>query len=85
VKITVYSADRAGDTWDVATFSQPLMALWVLEVLRVKKPCHCHGIYDKDDPERGDIQLQLEELLTEAEARQVLDFEDIAKGATSAT
>lgn len=62
-RYVVYAADRAGDTWDVGVYHEPLTALWVLEAQRRLKPMLAFGVYDGDDPERGDIQLALEELL----------------------
>jgi hypothetical protein len=59
----IYGADRAGCVWDVGLFHEPLTALWVLEAQRLLHPDYAYGVYDLDDPERGDIQFELEEAL----------------------
>lgn len=74
----VTGADRAGETWLVGLFYEPLTALWVLDVQRYKHPDAVFGVHQHNDPEDGDITLELEEMLeSEAEVaalcRKTLD------------
>lgn len=65
MKPTVYSADRAGNVWDVGEYSTSLAALWVLHAQQLLRPHEVHGLYDSDNPEGGDIQHILEEQLAD--------------------
>jgi hypothetical protein len=59
----VTGADRSGETWTVGEFHDSLSALWVLNVQQLKRPDDVYGVHDKDNPEGGDIQITLEEML----------------------
>ena len=64
--LTIYGADLAGDCWDQReTYTDPREALTALETLRHTRPQIVWGVYDSDDPERGDIELELEEAVEE--------------------
>ncbi len=59
----VYSADRSGQSWDVFTTSSETRVLSVLEARRKASPGQVHGVYDLDDPERGDVEDEIQEAL----------------------
>ena len=59
----VYAADSAGNDWTVGEYMEALTALWVLSVQQRVYPDRVFGIYEKDEPVNGDIQLDLEEML----------------------
>lgn len=63
-RYTVYSVLADGNPWNVLTTENPLEALAALKAERetyANNRHHHHGIFDQDDPERGDIQNLLEE------------------------
>jgi len=66
-RYTVYTVLGDGNPYDVLTTEDPLAALQALEAQQAKysKPdasVHIHsGIFDPDDPERGDVQDECEE------------------------
>ncbi len=66
LKYTIYAADRAGESWDVAQLSDSAMALLVLGIYRNKHPEWVFGAYDTDNVEGGDIEAELEELVAAA-------------------
>jgi hypothetical protein len=78
----VYGADRAGCTWDVGIYHEPLTTLWVLEAQRLLNPHNLYGVCDHDNPENGDCQLDLEELL--AFDVQYLSFDETINAAVAA-
>jgi hypothetical protein len=66
---TIYEADPAG-AGDVFSTSDPFTALKQLEKFRVESKTNgrsnrAYGVYDKDEPERGDAEMLLEEMLYE--------------------
>ena len=61
----VMSADRSGNCWEVARYTDALAALTKVEWLRQDYPHNVHMVNDSEDPERGDIQLDLEEIVAE--------------------
>lgn len=66
--ITVYGVDRAGTPWDEReNIPDASEALTLLERLRSEQPNNVYGVFDADDPERGDIEMELEEAIYEAE------------------
>ncbi len=77
---TVFSVLGDGNQFNVLTTWDPRAALAKLKAEQEKYAGHrhhAHGIYDADDPEAGDLELRLEELLVEelpeAEARRDAD------------
>lgn len=63
LKYTVFACDRAGTPWDVATMSEPSLALATVRLCREKKWPNerVFGVFETDDPEKGDVELELEE------------------------
>ena len=59
---TVYAADRSGETFNVMETYDPSEALKALEQGRNAKPHLAVGVYETDDPERGDVEMELEDL-----------------------
>jgi hypothetical protein len=66
--IQVYAADRSGQSWDVRQTSDASETLTLLERLRAEYPGRVYGVYDYDDPERGDIEMELEEAVYEQQS-----------------
>lgn len=69
---TVGAADPSGNSWDVFKTASPREALDKLEELQAgprslvsRKGNQVYYVYDKEEPERGDCQLDLEEMLDE--------------------
>lgn len=55
----VWMADAAGDQWVVETFVEPFSALTCLEQGRSACPHRAHGVYDIGNPEAGDQEDRL--------------------------
>lgn len=68
-RYTVYTVFRDGNPFDVLTTSDPREALDKLDEQYNKHGIRyaAHGIYDPDDPERGDVEDQAEEAAEEME------------------
>jgi hypothetical protein len=69
-KWTIYEADPSGNACDIFETSDAFTALVRLEKFRMDsqtngKSNRVYGVYDKDEPERGDAQMLLEEMLDE--------------------
>src|SRR6266496_2943331 len=62
--VTVYAADRSGNSWTVSALDGPGAYSEALAVLARDRREHPHwhlGVYWTDDPEHGDIEDELEE------------------------
>jgi len=68
----VFAVDRAGNAWDVISSSSPEVVLAVIDALRHIRRDRVYGIYDLENPERGDQEMAAEEAREEAaeEARE---------------
>ena len=67
-KYTVYAVDRAGVPWDVLHTDSPREAVDCAEAQRALHGRErTLGIYEPDDPEKGDVEMELEEMLWEEE------------------
>ena len=67
LKYEVYAVDRAGTPWRVAEMDDPMLALAVLRRCREKEKANprvdqIHGVYETDEPEKGDVEGELEEI-----------------------
>ena len=62
LKYTVYGADRAGDTWECRQTDSPIEVISLLAGLRRLNPNNVFGVYLTDDPERGDQEMDIEEI-----------------------
>ena len=61
-RYTVYEADRSGECWDLCSTDDPGYALKSLEAGRAARPRNAFGVFLTDDPERGDVEEELQEL-----------------------
>ena len=69
MKYEVYAVDRAGTPWTVAEMDDPTLALFVVRICRTKRPNErVFGVYESDEPEKGDVEMALEEAEAEHEA-----------------
>jgi len=67
LKYEVYAVDRAGTPWRVAEMNDPGLALACIQLCREKERNNprvdqVFGITETDEPEKGDVQMELEEL-----------------------
>ena len=67
LKYGVYGVDRAGTPWTAAEMDDPMLALSVLRLLQEKEKANprvdrVYGVYENYEPEKGDVQGELEEL-----------------------
>ena len=60
--LTVYGADPSGNTFTVLETYDPDEALKKLVRERGKHPRFVYGVHDTDEPEKGDVEAELEEL-----------------------
>jgi len=74
---TVGGADPSGNAYDILKTADPVEALAKLEALRVEADHPGSGlsnrtyfVYDAEEPERGDAQMLLEEMV-EDEAEEI--------------
>ena len=72
LKYEVYAVDRAGTPWRVAEMSDPQLALACIELCRAKTWPNerVFGITETDEPEKGDVQMELEEEVAAADERE---------------
>jgi hypothetical protein len=68
LRYTVYGVDRAGVPWECRQTDDHAEVLSLLGALRREhNPRHTvFGVYLTDDPERGDQETAIEEVLSEA-------------------
>ena len=66
MKWTVYEADRSGQSWDLCQTDEAEYALKCIAAGRAARPRNAFGVYETDEPERGDQEMELEDILSEA-------------------
>jgi len=80
-RLAVTEADRrSGNCCTIFTTNSPYLALYELNLLRSKSTwlssTWVYGVHDIDNPERGDVQDRLEEVLTDPDAAREWDKEE---------
>ena len=66
MRIQLYGADPSGNSWDEGSpYEDALDAIQAVEDARAKHPGWAYGLYDLDDPEKGDVEAEAEETLWE--------------------
>lgn len=68
-RYSLYAADRSGNCWEIRRTDDPQKVLNCLKTWRAEFPYRVHGVSLADDPERGDVEIDIEEMTPEERHR----------------